>query len=69
MAHVDHDLPFRVEFHVRSIHGPRRGAFEIDAFGVVTTAVTGALEFVLAGLPIGSAAQVCTDGPMDLTFH
>src|SRR6267154_2656735 len=43
---------------MRPIHGTRRGAFEVDALAVATTAMTRALEFVFAGFPIGSAAQV-----------
>src|SRR5215471_10881810 len=65
MAQVDHDLAFGVEFDVRTVHWPRRGAFEVDALGIVPAAVAGALEFVLTGLPIRRAAQVRADGRDD----
>ncbi len=43
---------------MRAIHRTRSGSFKVDAFAVVTAAVAGALELVLAGFPIRSAAQV-----------
>jgi hypothetical protein len=38
------------------VHGPGSGPFEVDAFVVVPATVAGTLEFVLAGLPVGSTA-------------
>src|SRR6185437_8715154 len=43
---------------MRPVHRARRRSFEVDAFIVITAAVTRALEFVLARLPIRCAAQV-----------
>ena len=57
-AGVHDDLAGGVHFDVRAVHRPRRGPFEVDAFGVVPAAVARALEFVFAGLPFRSAAQV-----------
>src|SRR5579872_180718 len=59
---IHQDLPVRREFHVRPVHRPRRRAFEVDSFTVVTTAMTRALEFVFRGLPVGRAAQVGAAG-------
>src|SRR5689334_25213795 len=55
---INHDLTFGVELDLRAIHRSRRGTFEVDALAVVTTTVTRALEFVLAGFPIGCAAEM-----------
>jgi len=63
MTDIHHDLTLWIEFYVRTIHGPRRGTFEIDSLGVITTAMARALEFVLTRLPIRSASQVCTHSP------
>src|SRR5712672_2279111 len=41
-----------------AIHRGRRGAFEVDAFAVIATAVTGALEFVFAGFPVRRATEM-----------
>src|SRR5579862_1685729 len=60
-AQVHDDLAFRIELHVGTVHGPRRGAFEVDAFGIVATAMARALEFVFAGLPVRRAAEVGAD--------
>src|SRR5438105_4593598 len=57
-ASVNNDCAGRVHFHMRTIHWPRRRAFEVHAFRVVTRTVTRALEFIFGGLPIGRAAQV-----------
>src|SRR5258708_365132 len=50
---------------MRAIHGPRRGPFEVDTFAVVAAAVARALELVLAGFPIGCAAQMGAAGVND----
>ena len=55
---VGNDLALRVQFHVGTVHGPRRRPFKIDSFRRVAAAVAGALEFVFRRLPIRSAAQV-----------
>jgi len=57
-AGVDDNLAGGVHFHVRAVHRPRRGPFEINGLGIVTTTVTRALEFVLCRLPFGCATKV-----------
>ena len=57
-AGVNDDLTRRVQFHVCTIHGPWRRSFKVDSFRRVTTAVAGALEFVLRRFPVGRAAQM-----------
>ena len=59
---VDDDLPCGVLLEVRPVHGTRRRAFEIDAFGRVTAAVAGTLEFVFRGFPVRRAAQMRAAG-------
>src|SRR5258706_6124266 len=54
------DLAIGRQFDVGAIHRARRGALEIDAFTVITAAVTRALEFVFAGFPVRRAAQMRT---------
>ena len=63
MADIHHDLTLWIEFYLRTILGPRRGTFEVDSLGVIPTAMARALEFALAGLPVGSAAQVRAHSP------
>ena len=46
------------ELDVRPIHRPGCGALEVHTLRIVPAAVTGALEFVLARLPVRRAAQV-----------
>ena len=46
---------------MRPIHRPRRRTLEVDAFGIVAAAVTGALELVLTRLPVRRAPQMRTD--------
>src|SRR5712691_9912949 len=55
---IHNDLAIGSQLHVRTIHGARRGAFEVDTFAVVAAAVARAFELVLAGFPIGCAAQM-----------
>src|SRR6266700_1283570 len=55
---IHHDFARGVEFHMGAVHGPRRGPFEIDGFGIVTAAVARALELILAGLPLRRATQM-----------
>src|SRR5690349_24334775 len=55
---INHDLTFGVELDLRAVHRSRRGAFEVDALAVIATTVTRALEFVLAGFPVGCAAEM-----------
>src|SRR5713226_4751494 len=55
---IHNDLAVGSQFHVRAIHWTRRGSLEVDTFAVVAASVAWALELVLAGLPIGCAAQV-----------
>src|SRR6267378_1467912 len=62
---VHNNLAVWRELHVRAIHGTRRGSFKVDAFAVVTAAVAGALELVLAGLPIGRATEMSAAGVDD----
>src|SRR3984957_14147736 len=56
---IHQNLPIGREFHMRTIHGTRRRAFEINPLAVVPTAVARTFEFIFAGFPIRSAAQVC----------
>src|SRR5437763_214019 len=58
-ARVNDDLSFGVEADVGAIHRAGRGALEVYALAVVAAAVTRALKFVLACLPIGRAPQMC----------
>ena len=62
---VDDDLARGVELHMGAVHGPRRGTFEIDGFGIVAAAVARAFEFVLAGLPFGRASEMRATGEHD----
>src|ERR1700680_454398 len=55
---VDDDLSVGRQRHVGAIHGAWRRTFEIYAFAVVAAAVAGALEFVFAGFPVRSAAEM-----------
>src|SRR6266404_3309429 len=55
---VDNDLTVGRQFDVGAIHRARRRAFEVDAFAVIAAAVTRALEFVFAGLPVRCAAEM-----------
>ena len=55
---VHDNLAIRSNLYVRAVHRAWRRAFEVHTFAVITAAVAGALEFVFAGLPIGSAAQM-----------
>src|SRR5229473_5102598 len=48
--------------HMRAVHWPRRGSFEVHAFAVVAAAVARALELVLAGLPVRRASQMGAAG-------
>src|SRR5579863_7759442 len=61
VAQIDDNLPFRVQFHVRTVHRPRRRTFEVDSFGVVAAAMARALELVLAGFPVRRTSQVSAD--------
>src|SRR5690349_18111427 len=58
LSNIHLDLPVRRQFHTSAIHGPRRRTFEINSFTVVAAAVARALEFVFAGFPIRSAAEM-----------
>src|SRR5258708_15785842 len=62
---INNDLAIGSQLHVRAIHGPRRGAFEVDAFAVVAATVARAFELVLAGFPIWRAAQMCATSVND----
>src|SRR5690349_11321418 len=55
---INHDLSFGIQRHFRAVHRTRRGTFEVDAFAVIATAVTGAFELVFAGFPVGRAAEM-----------
>jgi len=43
---------------VSAVHRTRRRPFEVDPFAVITASVAWTLELVLAGLPVGRAAQM-----------
>src|SRR5690348_3445967 len=55
---VHDNLAIRSNLYVRAVHRARRRAFEVHSFAVIAAAVAGALEFILACLPVGSAAQM-----------
>src|SRR5580693_2076026 len=57
---VDNDLAVGSQFQMCAVHGTRRGTFEVDAFAVVSAPVAGTFEFVLAGFPVGRAAEMRT---------
>jgi len=57
-GNIDNDLTVGGQFYVGSVHWSRSGSFKIDTFVVVPTTVARTFEFVLAGLPIGRAAQM-----------
>src|SRR5262245_45957213 len=59
---VDYDLPRRIKLDVRAVHRSRRRSLEVYAFAGVTASVARAFELVLAGFPIGCAAQVSASG-------
>src|SRR5436190_3147650 len=59
LAHVNHDLAFSVELNMGAIHRPWRRPLEVNCFAVIATAVTGAFEFVFAGLPVRRTSQMC----------
>src|SRR5882762_5204731 len=46
------------QLHVRAIHRTRCRSFKVDTFAVVAAPMAGAFELVLAGFPIGCAAEV-----------
>src|SRR2546422_9217761 len=55
---VHDNLAIGSQFHVSAVHRTRRGPFEVDPFAVITASVAWTLELVLAGLPVGRAAQM-----------
>ena len=55
---IDNDLAIGGKFDLCSVHGARGRTFEVDALAVVTAAVAGTLELVLARFPVWSAAEV-----------
>src|SRR5262252_10445718 len=59
---VDYDLARRIKLDVRAVHRSRRGSFEVNPFAGITAPVARAFELVLAGFPIGCAAQVSASG-------
>ena len=59
---VDHNLPFRVEPNLGTIHRPWRRPLKVDGFTVVATPVTGTLKLVFARPPVWSAAEMRAAG-------
>src|SRR5215213_10788767 len=57
-ADIDDDLSFGIQLDVSSIHRARRWPLEVYALAVVAAAVTGTLEFILAGLPMRRTPKV-----------
>src|SRR5262249_2592821 len=57
-AGVHDQLPVRVELHVSPVHRTRRRPFEVYTFVGIPAAVTGTLELVLRGFPVGCAAKM-----------
>src|SRR5262249_32631846 len=62
LGDINDDLAVGRQFDFSPVHGTRRWAFEVNSFAVVAAAVAGTFEFVLAGLPVGGAAQVRAAG-------
>src|SRR5262249_37318873 len=59
---VDYDLARRIKLDVRAVHRTRCWPLEVYAFAGITASVARAFELVLAGFPIGCAAQVSASG-------
>ena len=59
---VDYDLPRRIKLDVCAVHRSRRGSFKVYAFIGIAAPVARTLELVLAGFPIGCAAEVSASG-------
>src|ERR1700677_1244138 len=55
---IDDDLAVGSEFDLSAVHRTRRRALKVDPFAVIPAAVARTFEFVLARLPIRSAAQM-----------
>src|SRR5690349_21486774 len=60
-AQIHFNLTLGRQLDMRTIHGTRSRAFEIDAFRIVARAVARAFEFVLTGFPVRRAAEVRAD--------
>src|SRR5262249_7770386 len=58
-AGIDDYLAGWIKLDVRAVHRARGRPFEVYSFAGITAPVARAFEFVLAGFPIGRAAQVC----------
>ena len=58
LAGVHYNPALHIQLDLCPIHRPRRRAFKVDTFGVIPASVTRTFEFILAGLPIRSAAEV-----------
>src|SRR4029077_21239625 len=58
LRYIYDDLAVRCQLQARAIHRTRRRSFIVNPFTVVSAAVAGTLEFVLAGSPTGRAAKV-----------
>ena len=62
LALVDDDLAVVGERDLEPLQGPGGRALEIDPGDIEAAAVAGTFEFLLAGQPVGRAAQVRADG-------
>src|SRR5208337_200859 len=55
---IHQNLTVRSFLDMGPVHGTRRRTLKVDSFAVVTTAVARAFKFVIAGFPVGRAAQM-----------
>src|SRR5579859_595970 len=62
LGNIHNNLSVGRQLQSCAVHRTRRRPFEVDSLAVVTAAMAGTLEFVLAGFPIGSAAEVRATG-------
>src|SRR5262249_38302181 len=58
LGDINDDLSVGRQFQLGPVHGTRRRTLEVNSFAVVAAAVARTLEFILARLPVGGAAQV-----------
>src|SRR5690242_1724218 len=62
LGDIHDNLPVGRKLQSRAVHRARRRTFEVDSLAVVATAMARTLEFVFAGFPIGSTAEVRATG-------
>src|SRR5215469_10057556 len=67
-ALVHFELPVVADSDCIALERPRSGTFEIDAVFVITTAVTGAFEFLLPLKPVRRAAEMRANGSQSVNL-